>query len=187
MTCWMSNYEKLTSNLHILKVLIIEHKLVLSKHMHLLCVSIWHFCLKLKISFDIQIIRYLLYKSSYVVVVVVVVVIVVVTFSEVTVLDSAIREKMVAQSALFVSTESNTFLGADPIIDCMLDTIVGSSWVPRSWHLSINTFPCSKDGKQWHVHNSYCITKVKVCILYSQVSVEHQSVSQIHKMTRRPM
>ena len=71
-----------------------------------------------------KIIRYLLNKSSYVVVVVVVVV---VTFSEVTVLDSAIREKMVAQSALFVSTESNTFLGADPIIDCMLDTIVGSS------------------------------------------------------------
>ena len=71
-----------------------------------------------------KIIRYLLNKSSYVVVVVAAVV---VTFSEVTVLDSAIREKMVAQSALFVSTESNTFLGADPIIDCMLDTIVGSS------------------------------------------------------------
>lgn len=79
-------------------------------------------CFNMTLLFKIKnkLIRYLLYKSSYVVVVVV-------TFSEVTVLDSAIREKMVAQSALFVSTESNTFLGADPIIDCMLDTIVGSS------------------------------------------------------------
>lgn len=65
------------------------------------------------------------------------------TFSAVIVFDSTILEKTDEQLLSF-GTVSKNVLGAAPTIGSILDTVVGSSWVPLFWHFDIKLLLCRK-------------------------------------------